>query len=86
MLAFFIFKFARMYLPGYAILYAPVRKILTYFGIITIFLACATIGAAIKCMTNFRKGLKPHIIGYELSRNLLEDGEMEMSISHHRNK
>ena len=75
-----------MYQHKYAVAYIPVRKILTYFAVITILLASAKIGAAIKCVTNFHKGLKSHIIGYELSRNLLEDREMELSVFQEINK
>ncbi|PMD43066.1 hypothetical protein L207DRAFT_484175 [Hyaloscypha variabilis F] len=79
--AFFIFKFARMYQPSHAPDYLPARKILTYFGVITLLLSFLIIVVAVKCIANFNKGLKIHINSNRLARGLLEDYEMEMSES-----
>ena len=75
-----------MYQSTRVIAYIPARKTLSCFGVITVVLSCATIAVAIKCMMNFNNGLKSHIMGYELSRNLLEDREMELSVIRHQNK
>jgi len=61
-LAYFIFKLARMYQPSHARFYQPVRKNLTSFAVITIILIILTIINASVCMTNFNKGLKPHVM------------------------
>jgi hypothetical protein len=41
--------------------YAPARKTLTVFGVITILFLVVTIVIACWCAHNFNKGLKPHI-------------------------
>lgn len=61
-LAYFIFKLARMYQPSHEGFYLPVRKNLTSFAVITIILIILTIINASVCMTNFNKGLKPHVM------------------------
>lgn len=62
--------------------YAPARKSLTFFAIMTIVLSVVTIGLAIKCMLNFNKGLKVHINSRRVAQSLLEDHEMEL-LGHH---
>lgn len=70
-----------MYQPAHGVNYLPARKILTYFGIITLLLSLLTIVVAVKCIANFNKGLKIHINSNRLAQGLLEDYEMEMSES-----
>jgi hypothetical protein len=60
-MAYFVFKLARMYQPGYDFNYKPVRKNLTSFAVITILLIILTIINACVCAANFNKGLKQHI-------------------------
>ncbi|KAI9852458.1 MAG: hypothetical protein M1830_006792 [Pleopsidium flavum] len=60
-LAYFLFKLVRMYEPSRAQTYAPVRKSLTTFAVITVILIILTIVNACVCTNNFNKGLKPHI-------------------------
>lgn len=43
--------------------YAPARRQLTVFAVITLLLLIVTIVIAIWCTHNFNKGLKPHIQG-----------------------
>jgi uncharacterized membrane protein YdjX (TVP38/TMEM64 family) len=61
-LAYFIFKLARMYQKSHQHNYLPVRKSLTSFAVITIILIILTIVNASVCTSNFKKGLKPHIM------------------------
>ncbi len=60
-LAYFLFKLVRMYEPSHERTYAPVRKSLTTFAVITVILIILTIVNACVCTYNFNKGLKPHI-------------------------
>lgn len=60
-LSYFIFKLHRIYQPGYADYYFPVRKSMTAFAVITILLIILTITNGIICLRNFDKGLKPHL-------------------------
>ena len=63
-MAYFLFKLVRMYDdadPGRVADYAPARRGLTLFAVITVLMLLITIINAILCMTNFNKGLKPHL-------------------------
>ncbi|KIW08578.1 uncharacterized protein PV09_00542 [Verruconis gallopava] len=62
-LAYFIFKLVRMYAADSQRRsdYAPARKTLTIFAVITIVFLLITIVIACWCTRNFNKGLKPHI-------------------------
>lgn len=60
-LSYFIFKLHRIYQPGYDKLYMPVRKSMTAFAVITILLILLTITNGLICLSNFDKGLKPHL-------------------------
>lgn len=60
-MAYFVFKLIRMYASNEVIEYKPVRPSLTTFAVLTILLLLVTIAAAVACMVNFNKGLKPHI-------------------------
>ena len=60
-MAYFFFKLVRMYDSSVAHNYAAARHSLTTFAVLTIILLIVTIAAAIMCMRNFNKGLKPHI-------------------------
>lgn len=64
-LAYFFFKLVRMYASDPTRLgeYAPARRTLTVFAVITILLLIATIVIACWCTANFGKGLKPHVAG-----------------------
>lgn len=61
-LSYFIFKLVRIYQYHFRTQYFPVKKSLTAFAVITIFLILLTISNAIICMQNFGKGLKPHLL------------------------
>jgi len=61
MVAYFIFKLVRMYSSERASDYAPARRTLTVFAVITLLLVVITILVAIWCTLNFNKGLKPHL-------------------------
>jgi NADH:ubiquinone oxidoreductase subunit 6 (subunit J) len=61
-LAYFIFKLARMYQKAKEQYYLPARKNLTSFAVITILMIVLTIINACVCMSNFDKGLKPHVM------------------------
>lgn len=61
-LAYFIFKLARMYQKAKEQYYLPARKNLTSFAVITILMIILTIINACVCMSNFDKGLKPHVL------------------------
>jgi hypothetical protein len=62
-LAYFVFKLVRMYTADTQRLsdYAPARKTLTVFAVITIMFLVVTILVACWCTHNFNKGLKPHV-------------------------
>ncbi|OTB05642.1 hypothetical protein M426DRAFT_21675 [Hypoxylon sp. CI-4A] len=60
-LAYFIFKLARIYDPEEGKYYAPVRKSLTTFAVLTILLIILTIINGMVCMFNFGRGLKNHL-------------------------
>lgn len=60
-MAYFIFKLVRMYTPPRMKDYAAARSSLTTFAVLTLLLLVVTIAAAIMCMINFGKGLKPHV-------------------------
>ena len=60
-MAYFLFKLVRIYQPFYWKQYQPAQKSLTFFAIITIVLIVITIINGSMCMSNFSKGLKPHI-------------------------
>lgn len=60
-LAYFIFKLVRVFHGPKVETYKPVRRPLTTFAVITVILIVLTIVNAIACMSNFNKGLKPHI-------------------------
>jgi hypothetical protein len=67
--------------------YEILRKLLTFFGVITMSLTLATIGLAIACTANFRKGLKPHVASSRLARALEEDYQMQrLTESEHRDE
>ncbi|CAJ2499904.1 Uu.00g027570.m01.CDS01 [Anthostomella pinea] len=61
-LTYFIFKLVRIYEPGEASYYMPVRKSLTAFAVLTIILIIMTIINAMVCMFNFGHGLKQHLL------------------------
>lgn len=61
-LAYFIFKFFRMYQPSKMTPYLPARKELTTFAVLTILLMTLTIIVACMCAHNYGKGLKPYIM------------------------
>jgi uncharacterized membrane protein len=61
MVAYFIFKLVRMYSSERALDYAPARRTLTVFAVITLLLVAITIIVAVWCTLNFNKGLKPHL-------------------------
>lgn len=60
-LAYFIFKLSRIYDADHRIFYAPVRKSLTAFAVLTIILIVLTIVNGLVCMFNFGAGLKQHL-------------------------
>ncbi|KAI2471366.1 hypothetical protein F4781DRAFT_429482 [Annulohypoxylon bovei var. microspora] len=60
-LTYFIYKLARIYDPGEAQYYMPVRKSLTAFAALTIILIILTIINGLVCMLNFGAGLKHHL-------------------------
>lgn len=63
-MAYFLFKLVRMYdmdQPERVKDYAPARKSLTTFAVITLLLLILTIINCVWCTANFNKGLKPHI-------------------------
>lgn len=62
-MAYFIFKLVRMYhsSPERELTYKAGRPSLTTFAILTLLLLIVTIGTAFACLSNFGKGLKPHI-------------------------
>lgn len=60
-MAYFLFKLVRMYTPPKEDQYKPARRSLTFFAVITLILIIMTIMNACICMSNFHKGLKPHI-------------------------
>lgn len=60
-LTYFIFKLVRIYQPHFRGSYEAVRKSLTAFAVITILLIVLTIVNGIICISNFNKGLKPHL-------------------------
>lgn len=63
-MAYFMFKLVRMWDsadPTRVDDYLPARRGLTSFAVITILLLAITIVNAIWCITNFGKGLKPHV-------------------------
>ncbi|KAI1856866.1 uncharacterized protein JN550_013640 [Neoarthrinium moseri] len=60
-LAYFIFKLSRIYDAKKGILYAPVKKSMTAFAVITIILIVMTIINAMVCILNFGHGLKQHL-------------------------
>jgi len=62
-LAYFIFKIVRMYGsdPQRRADYAPAKRTLTVFAVITIILLLVTIVVCCWCAHNFDKGLKPHV-------------------------
>lgn len=62
-MAYFIFKLVRIYDPAQAYKYEAVRKSLTIFAAITLFLVSATIALSVVCILNFNRGLKPIIEG-----------------------
>lgn len=62
-MAYFIFKLVRIYDPAQEYKYEAVRKSLTIFAAITLFLVTATIALSVVCILNFNKGLKPIIEG-----------------------
>lgn len=61
-LAYFIFKFFRMYQDGKKDPYIPARKELTTFAVLTILLMTTTIIVACMCAHNYGRGLKPYIM------------------------
>jgi hypothetical protein len=69
-----------MYQASHEALYLPARRILSFFGTITLMLSLVTIAVTVRCMTNFNKGLKIHVTSDRLARTLLEDYEMEMYV------
>ncbi|KAI9830011.1 MAG: hypothetical protein M1826_005184 [Phylliscum demangeonii] len=60
-LAYFLFKLIRMYQPATQ-KYIPVRRPLTTFAVITLILIVVTIINALMSVSNFDKGLKPHVV------------------------
>lgn len=63
-MAYFLFKLVRMYdtdNPGRVQDYAPARRGLTLFAIITLILLVITIINAVWCAMNFGMGLKPYV-------------------------
>lgn len=60
-LAYFIFKFVRMYTKEFSGPYEPAKKELTTFAVLTIALLICTITVAFMCLRNYGKGLKPYI-------------------------
>ncbi|KAL6705932.1 hypothetical protein ACN47E_006211 [Coniothyrium glycines] len=62
-LAYFLFKFIRMYVADANRQedYKPARKSLTAFAVLTILLLLITIVTACMCTHNFNKGLRPHV-------------------------
>ncbi|RDW72951.1 hypothetical protein BP6252_06858 [Coleophoma cylindrospora] len=77
LLGYFIFRCTNMFTSNSY--YLPVRKILTYFAVITVLLGAITLGVGITCMLNFNKGLKPHVSSNRLAEEWLGDHEMELS-------
>ncbi|KAH8700575.1 hypothetical protein BGW36DRAFT_395637 [Talaromyces proteolyticus] len=75
-LAYFLFKLVRMYQPAKEAEYAPARRSLTFFAVITLFLIVGTIINAILCTNNFHKGLKPHI--WKIRRSNDEEKSTEL--------
>lgn len=61
-LAYFIFKLSRIYDATHKQFYAPVKKSLTTFAVLTIILIVLTIINAMVCMHNFGLGLKQHLL------------------------
>ena len=55
-----------MYEPSRKLEYAPVRKPLTTFAVITIIAIVFTIANAVMCTLNFNQGLKPYIANRKL--------------------
>ncbi|KAI0126468.1 hypothetical protein BJ170DRAFT_407068 [Xylariales sp. AK1849] len=60
-LAYFIFKLSRIFDPQKGPFYAPVKKSMTTFAVLTIILIVMTIINAVVCMLNFGAGLKQHL-------------------------
>ncbi|KAI0171581.1 hypothetical protein BJ166DRAFT_589637 [Pestalotiopsis sp. NC0098] len=60
-LAYFIFKLSRIYDPVKGPYYAPVKKSMTAFAVITIILIVITIVNCMVCTMNFGAGLKQHL-------------------------
>jgi amino acid transporter len=54
--------------------YAPARKTLTVFAVITIICLIMTIVIAVWCALNYNKGLKPHILRRSRSSSVGTDG------------
>lgn len=62
-MAYFIFKLVRIYDPVQGYKYEAVRKSLTIFAAITLFLVTATMALSVMCILNFNRGLKAIIEG-----------------------
>lgn len=77
-LAYFIFKLVRIYQPGYASWYMPVRKSLTAFAVLAILLLICTITNAFFCVNNFDRGLKAHLLKSSLSEEKGDAGSVDM--------
>jgi uncharacterized membrane protein len=79
-LTYFIFKLVRMYTAETKRKdeYAPARKTLTVFAVITIVFLVITIIIACWCALNFNKGLKPHISKTSRIREEIEHNKFTM--------
>ncbi|KAF4974887.1 hypothetical protein FZEAL_8269 [Fusarium zealandicum] len=75
-LSYFLFKLVRIYQPNHKNSYEAVRRSLTAFAVITILLILLTIANAIVCISNFNKGLKPHLKALSTKRKVEEKPDL----------
>ncbi|KAE8386821.1 hypothetical protein BDV23DRAFT_175148 [Aspergillus alliaceus] len=78
LIGFFVYIFTCFYSTPYYVEYLPARRTLSFFGVVTMALALATVIMIYLCYRNFHKGLRPYISGGSKARLLGETFEVEL--------
>ncbi|RAK95433.1 uncharacterized protein BO80DRAFT_429903 [Aspergillus ibericus CBS 121593] len=76
LLGFHLFLFALFYQPATFRVFYPLRRILTFFGIIVGLLSVCTIGMTALCFRQFGQGLKPYVSDSRKARMLGDTFEL----------
>ncbi|PYI07767.1 hypothetical protein BO78DRAFT_366031 [Aspergillus sclerotiicarbonarius CBS 121057] len=77
LLGFYLFLFTLFYKPETFTAFLPLRRILTFFGVIACLLSVCTIAMTALCLRQFGQGLKPYVSDSRKARMLGDTFELE---------